>query len=111
MIKDSIEKKIKNQNLKKGFIVIMKMILPFAPHIANECLDKLRVENISVWPNINTKLFQNIKIKIAVQISGKTRDILEVKKDLNQDKIHLLVSESTKASKYLKGAKIKKLSL
>ena len=108
VIKDSIEKKIKNQILKEGFIIMMKILLPFAPHIANECLSKHNVDDVSIWPNINKKLLQNIKVKIAVQISGKTRDILEVKKDLDRDQINILVSESIKASKYLKGTKIKK---
>ena len=42
------------------------------------------------------------EIKFAIQINGKTRDIINVSKDSTQDKIEKFVKEHSKAKKFLK---------
>ena len=54
----------------------MKLIIPFIPHLANECLAKFKCKNLNQWPKIDKKLIVNLKIKLAIQINGKTRDII-----------------------------------
>ena len=55
----------------------MKIMIPFIPHLAYECLELHRCKDINKWPQIDkTKI--NEKISIAVQINGKTRDIISV---------------------------------
>ena len=49
------------------------------------------------------------EIKIAIQVNGKTRDILKVKKDLAEDKLKNIVEKSSKANKFLQNAKIIKI--
>ena len=58
----------------KELTKIMKLMIPFTPHIAYECLEKLKCKNKNKWPEIKKNL-QN-EIKFAVQINGKTRDII-----------------------------------
>ena len=33
----------------------MKLMIPFIPHLANECLEKLNVKNVDKWPKLKRK--------------------------------------------------------
>ena len=93
------------KTLSNNMILIMKLMIPFAPHLAYECLEFLGCKTSNKWPKFND---QNIfeQIKFAIQVNGKTRDILEVKKDLNKEQIDKIVREKSKAQKYLMDKKI-----
>ena len=82
----------------------MKLMIPFVPHIANECLDLLNCKNKNEWPKIKKDLQSDIKF--AVQINGKTRDILTIKKDLEKDNVMQSIISSSKAFKFIKDKKI-----
>ena len=103
--KDSIFKNISKKILKRNLINLMKLMIPFTPHLALECLEQLNCKTENNWPEIDK---QNIaeEIKMAVQIDGKTRDILTIKKDLDQKDIIELVNSSSKAKKYLNEKKV-----
>tara|TARA_B110000259_G_scaffold138124_1_gene155517 strand:- start:233 stop:526 length:294 start_codon:yes stop_codon:yes gene_type:complete len=59
-------------------------MIPFTPHLAHECLEKMGVIETDTWPEISNLLVVNETTKIAVQINGKTKEIIEVKKDLDE---------------------------
>ena len=101
-----ISKKIENKNLKNNFIKVMKLMVPFVPHISYECLDLLKCENKDEWPKIN-KNFQN-EVKFAVQVNGKTRDIISITKDSDEKVITKILTKNMKVNKYLKDKKILK---
>lgn len=84
----------------------MKLMIPFTPHIAHECLVNLKSENINNWPTVNTSILENIKINMVIQINGKTRDVLNVQKDIAETELNKLIKVSAKASKYLNNKKI-----
>ena len=44
----------------------------------------VRTKEIKTMAQIDTKLIQQEKIKIAIQINGKTRDVIEIDKGINQ---------------------------
>ena len=48
------------------------------------------------------------KVKIIIQINGKTRDVIDVKKDLLEQDIYKITMKSSKAEKFLKNKKIDK---
>ena len=50
-------------------------MIPFTPHLSNECLELLNV-NVNKWPEIDKKKTID-EINFAVQINGKTRDIID----------------------------------
>jgi len=105
----SISEKISNDSLKKNLSNLMKVIIPFVPHLAHECLEKLNERNISTWPEIDNTLKLSEKIKIAIQINGKTREVIEIKKDLDKEAV---IKESEKIKKindHLNKSKIKKI--
>ena len=48
----------------------MKLMIPFIPHLANECLELLKSDNVNKWPKIEVGAL--LDVKIAVQVNGKT---------------------------------------
>jgi len=91
-----LEEEISNDCLKKNFSKLMKILIPFTPHLAYECLELLKEKEVDKWPEINRDLILEEKINIAVQINGKTKEILEVKKDLDEKTV---INESKKSKK------------
>ena len=82
----------------------MKLLLPITPHIANEILDLLKCNSKNTWPIIKKDIME--EIKFAVQINGKTRDIITIKKNLIQNQIEQIIKEKSKANKFLENKKI-----
>ena len=105
-LKDAIELEISNKILKDYMIKIMKFMIPFTPHLAHECLSNLNCNEFNALPQINKKIFDNIKINMVVQINGKTRDVLNIEKDLTEVEVNKLIKNSPKANKYLANTKI-----
>jgi len=102
----SLGDEVSNECLKKNFINLMKILIPFIPHLANECLELLGETEINDWPKINNELILDEKVKIAIQINGKTKQIIEVKKDLNEKNA---INESRKSEKIKKNLTDKKI--
>ncbi len=108
LLKNGLDiKKLSKRILETNVIKIMKLMIPFTPHLAYECLELLNCKNADQWPNIETSNVTE-RIKFAVQINGKTRAILEIKKDLKENEIARMILENSKTNKYLKNKKIKK---
>ncbi len=99
----NVSEKILKDNLTK----IMKLMIPFTPHLAYECLELLDCKSINKWPEIDKKNLKE-EIKMAVQINGKTRDILTIKKDLVENEINSIIQNSSKAKKFLENKKVVK---
>ena len=105
--KNYINEKISNRVLKDCLISIMKLMLPIAPHLSHECLSLLDCKDLKNWPKID-KVNVKEEIKLAVQINGKTRDILQIKKNLDEKDIKDLILNNSKAKKYIEKKMIRK---
>ena len=101
------ESQISNKILKENVVKIMKLMIPFVPHLAHECLEMHNCNSINVWPEINQKNLLE-KINLAVQINGKTRDIINIKKDSEKKDIYQAIIDHSKAKKYIEDKKILK---
>ncbi len=106
-IKDHLNKQISNQVIVESITDIMKLMMPFTPHLSHECLEKLKCKTTNIWPKIERNLLT--EINIAVQINGKTRDILSVKKNTSEKDINRMIMEKSKAKKYVENKKINKI--
>ena len=109
LISSSLQKDISNKCIKKNFINLMKVLIPFTPHLAYECLEKLEEKNIDKWPEINKKLISKQKIKIAVQINGKTREIIKIDENLSEKDVVIESKKNDKIKKNLKEKQIIKI--
>ena len=107
VLKDYLKLKVSNEVLKENIIKIMKLMMPFTPHLSSECLELFNCKSINKWPLIDKKNILN-EIKIAVQINGKTRDIITVKKDLMEKDIDNFILKHSKAKKYIESKKVSK---
>ena len=107
VLKKALDEKISKKILVKNMIHVMKLFIPFTPHLAHECLSALGEKNFEKWPDINQSLIEkDIRIKMPVQIDGKTRDIIDVEKDLSENEILELAIKSPKIKKYTLNKKI-----
>ena len=98
-----------SKNLKKNYLKILTTMLPIIPHFSNECLKLLNVNKNVEWPKIDLKNLSQDKTKYVIQINGKTRQIIEQKKDLNKEELILLIKKDQKLSKYIQeNSKIRK---
>ena len=76
-------------------------------------LHLLLYENISIylenWPIVNQNLLSNESAKVAIQINGKTRIIIELPIDCEKEDALIKVKSIKTLDKYLFNVNIKKL--
>ena len=85
-----------------SFISFIKMLSPFAPHIADEIYQKLNRGQFLIeanWPEVDKRYLVKDEVKIAIQVNGKLRGDILVKRDSNRDEV--IESAKVKVSKYL----------
>ncbi len=108
IMKDCIETKISNKVLIENMIKIMKLMIPFTPHLSNECLELFNCKSANKWPVIDKKNISN-KVKLAIQVNGKTRDVIQVDNNMDKEKIDEIVRQKSKANKYILNVKINRI--
>ena len=104
----AINDQIDNETLKTNLSKLMKILIPFVPHLAYECLEQLGAKDTNAWPISDLALKTEEKIKIAIQINGRTKEIIEVKKDLEEEDIINECKKIKKIDDQLKLTKIQK---
>ena len=104
--KDCLDKNIENKILEENMTKIMKLMIPFTPHLSFECLEKLNCKSINQWPDVKTDIIE--EVKVAIQVNGKTRDIITIKKDVDERDVNTIVNSKSKAKKYIENKKILK---
>ena len=100
------DEEMSNSCLKKYFSNFLKVLIPFTPHLAYECLEKLGEKDFDTWPKINNGLVLNDKIKIAIQINGRTKDVIEIKNNLEEKEVIAESKMSKKINDKLKNKQI-----
>ena len=81
-------------------------MLPVLPHLASECLEKLdNIEEIK-WPNVDKEYISSDKNIIVIQVNGKKRATISVKKDMKENDILELIKKNKIIEKYAKDKKI-----
>ena len=59
---------------------LLKILHPFAPHMAQELWSRVGNQSyldFESWPVYDATLIKDEKIKLAFQVNGKTRDVVE----------------------------------
>ena len=107
LFRDNLDLKISNQVMNENLTKIMKLMIPFTPHLAYECLELLKCKTTDNWPKIDKKNILN-EIKMAIQVNGKTRDVILIPKDLVEKEINEIILKKSKVKKYLEQKKILK---
>ena len=100
---DRLSKKDLKWSLKKLSIILQ----PFVPHISEEIWSNLENSNLCInetWVKENIK--KKNKLKIAIQINGKTKDVIVIDEEMSEKEILSLVKNSEKIKKNLIGKNI-----
>ncbi len=105
----NLEKELSNNCLQKNIVKIMKILIPFTPHLANECLELFNIKDKNKWPIVDKKLISEEKIKLAIQINGKTRDVMEIKRDLKEKEVIKICKTKSKTKDKITEEKLKKV--
>ena len=103
ILKNKISKKDLEWSLKKLSIILQ----PFVPHISEEIWSNLDGEGLCVnekW--LNEEVTKKSKLKIAIQINGKTKEIIEIDEKLSKESVLQIVKSSDKIIKNLSGKNI-----
>ncbi|MDA0712415.1 MAG: leucine--tRNA ligase [bacterium] len=97
---------------KECILMFLQVLAPYAPHIAEELWARLGQKDLIAkanWPQFNSDLCDDELINLVVQINGKKRDELKVKRGLPKSEVEAMVMASEKVQYFLEGKVPKKL--
>jgi leucyl-tRNA synthetase len=84
-------------------------MMPIIPHFASESLEMLKKSDKKIeWPKFDEKLLEDDFSTIVVQINGKKRGILKLKKNIEEENLYKIITEDEKLNKYLIDKKVKR---
>ncbi|MDC3021422.1 leucine--tRNA ligase [Pelagibacteraceae bacterium] len=110
-MEENLEKTIKNKHYLKCQTDLIKTIMPFMPHLSCECLSKLEGDDFYSrikWPKIEKTLLADSEVIIVIQINGKKRGLISVKKNIAEKDLVQKAKKIENIDKNLKNKKIVK---
>ena len=102
-----IDKPIKKKVLIENYRKILILLNPFIPHFSNECLNTIN-ENQIEWPRVSKEDLIEDEINFVVQVNGKKRVILKVKKGMKEREILEIIKLNQEIEKFINQHEIKK---
>lgn len=96
----------------EGIRVLLTLLAPFAPHIAEELWQQLgHTDSIhrQPWPQVDQTALVVDEISLVIQIMGKTRGTICVPSRADQASLEELTKASDVGQRYLQNQKIKKV--
>ena len=95
----------KIQNTK--YKILLLLLAPFAPHLAEELwqtvLKNKKSIHLESWPEYNQEMLSEEKIKLVVQVNGRLRDTLDVKRGISENEAKELALKSENVKKHIEG--------
>ena len=79
---------------------------PILPHLISECLTEIKSDSIDLWPKADPKFLEKDNVDIVIQINGKKRSIINIKKDVNEETLTKEIRKDAKIIKYLENGNI-----
>jgi leucyl-tRNA synthetase len=110
---NSINKIDKTEIHHSGLVIhnLVRMLAPFAPHLAEELWSKLGNKDSvhrEPWPKYDPKLIVEDEMTIPVQVNGKLRDTIKVPANADQAAIIAAAKASEKVKSFTAGKNIVK---
>jgi leucyl-tRNA synthetase len=96
----------------EGIVTLVKLIAPFAPHLAEELWQQLgQRESIHLqpWPELDESALVADEITLVIQIMGKTRGTIQVPAASDKAALEQYARESEVAQRYIAGKTVKKV--
>ncbi len=97
--------------------ILLRVLSPFAPHLADELWEKLAEQHpgfdglasTAEWPTWREEFLVEDEVEIVVQVNGKLRDKLTVKKDASREELEAAARENAKVLEAVAGQRILKV--
>lgn len=90
---------------------LLKMLMPFAPHISSELWQQLGNNNFieeSGWPEWDEEMLKTSEIQIVVQVNGKLRGKIKISAELEKQQILEKAKREENVAKFLADKEIVK---
>jgi leucyl-tRNA synthetase len=100
--------KIGKEKLIENYKKILITMSPVIPHFTRECLELIGANKQIMWPEINKELLIEDKKNFVIQINGKTREIIEADKNINEEDLLIKINKNLKLKNYIENKTIKK---
>ena len=97
------------KNLEENYKKILVCFSPVIPHFSSECLSHISINEEFRWPEFDKSILDTEEVKFVIQINGRKRAILKVKKDISEHEILKLAKNDKNIDKYLNNVEINKV--
>ena len=97
------------KNLKENYKKILICFTPVIPHFTNECFEDLGIQDRIEWPSYDKSMLENEEVNFVIQINGKKRSILNIKKNSKEKEVMETVKKDKLLNKYLTNKEVKKI--
>ena len=96
---------------KELVVTLIKLLAPFAPHLAEELWNRLGNDStisFEPWPEYNPAKVQKNVVTVIGQINGKVRSRIEAETDTPDEKLLEMMKNDEKIRSYIEGKQIVK---
>jgi len=90
----------------------LRLLAPLAPHLSEELWENFgRKKSIFLekWPQYDNKLIEEETWQLIIQINGKVRDKIEVKKDVSEAEVKKIALSRERVKSWLADKEPKKI--
>ncbi|MEI9898402.1 MAG: class I tRNA ligase family protein [Chthoniobacter sp.] len=105
-----------NPRPRSAMRTLLQVLNPFAPHLTEELWERLgfsengsRALSAEPWPAYDAALLIEDEIEIVVQVNGKVRDKIVVKKEATREEVEAAARASGKIAEWTADKEIKKV--
>jgi leucyl-tRNA synthetase len=102
----------KNGITKMQYETLLRLLAPFAPHIADELWSlsgKKKSVHVEPWPKYDAKKLVSETVTIAVQINGKTRGTISIPTDSDEKEVRAAAEKESAIARHIAGQSILKV--
>ena len=100
--------------LREGMQALIAMLVPFVPHFASECHEKMVLKGLAVtaaWPQVDESALVSDEVELVVQVNGKKRGSISVPADADQDAALAQARNSGSIARWLEDVEVVKVIL
>ena len=103
------KKELVNKAMAENYV---KILVPFAPHLAEELWQNLgnkKSIHLEIWPEFNKHLIEDEEVELLIQVNGKLRDKVMVSKGILQEGAEKIAMARERIKEFIGANKPKKI--